>query len=33
MSDLEIIALSGLGVFALVMASLMYVMYRDDKDE
>ena len=33
MNEFEIMTLGGLGVFALVMASLVYVMMRNDKDD
>ena len=33
MSDLEVITLSGLGVFTIVMCALVYVMTRSDNDD
>ena len=32
MSDFEIMTLSGLGVFMVVMGALVYVMTREDND-
>lgn len=33
MTDMEIMTLSALGVFAIVMAGLVYVMTRGGKDD
>lgn len=33
MSDFEIMTLSGLGVFMLVMGALVYVMTREDNND
>ena len=33
MNDMEIMTLSALGVFALVMGALVYVMTRGNKDD